>query len=167
MKDFSYIASNSRVTNSKIGKYCSIGSDAIIGLGRHPSRTFVSSHPIFYSTACQSQISFVTEAIFDEFAPINIGNDVWIGTRAVILDGVTIGDGAIVGAGSVVTKDIPPYAIVTGIPATILRYRFDIAEITFLTELKWWDKDISWLRKNSSKFSNIKKIINHVTCIDR
>jgi len=160
IEDFSYIASNSRVTNSKIGKFCCIGSDVIIGPGKHPSRSFVSSHPIFYSPAGQSQITFVTEAIFDEFAQINIGNDVWIGTRAIILDGITIGNGAIVGAGSVVTKDIPPYAIAAGIPATILRYRFDTTEIAFLAQLKWWDRDITWLRENSGKFSNIKEFIS-------
>ena len=93
-------------------------------------------------------ITFSANSYFDEFAPIKIGNDVWVGARAIILDGVTIGDGAIVGAGAVVAKDVPAYAVVGGVPAKVLRYRFEQAEIDLLEQLKWWNKDIDWLRKN-------------------
>jgi virginiamycin A acetyltransferase len=74
-----------------------------------------------------------------EYKRITIGNDVWIGARAVILDGITIGDGAIVGACAVVTKDVPPYAVVAGVPARVIRYRFSEKKIRTLLELQWWE----------------------------
>jgi acetyltransferase-like isoleucine patch superfamily enzyme len=76
---------------------------------------------------------------FVEYKRILIGNDVWIGARAVVLDGVIIGDGAIIGACAVVTKDVPPYAIVVGVPAKIVRYRFSEKKIRQFLELQWWE----------------------------
>lgn len=159
MGDFSYIGVNSKVANTDIGKFSCIGHEAIIGLGRHPSRDFVSVHPIFYSPDCQAQITFASPPFWEQFAQIKIGNDVWIGARAIILDGVTIGDGAIVGAGAVVTKDVPAYAVVVGVPAKVLRYRFEPTEIDFLNQFKWWDRDIDWLREHASIFHNIQQLI--------
>ena len=76
-----------------------------------------------------------------------VGNDVWIGQKATILPGVHVGDGAIIGANAVVTKDVPPYAVVAGNPATIKKYRFDEETIKLLLELKWWDKDIEVIKE--------------------
>ena len=87
-----------------------------------------------------------------------IGNDVWIGKGAKIMEGVTIGDGAIVAAYAVVTKDVPPYAIVGGIPAKLIRYRFDSKDIEWLLELKWWDKEPEWLIKYAKYFDDVKKL---------
>lgn len=148
MGDFTYVASNTRIMNAKIGKYCSIGPDILIGLGKHPSSTFVSTHPIFFSTLGQSQSVICDRNYFEEFANIDIGHDVWIGARAVLLDGVSVGNGAIVAAGSLVTKDVPPYAIVGGVPAKVIKYRFAQHEIDLLQEVKWWDRDLQWLREN-------------------
>ena len=136
--DYTYIAEKSRLMNTNIGKYSSIGPEVLSGLGKHPSRDFISTHPIFFSTLKQAQISFVSDSYFDEYAPIKIGNDVWIGARAVIIDGVSIGDGAIVAAGSIVTKDVPAYSVVGGIPARVLRNRFNPDQIDFMKEFKWW-----------------------------
>lgn len=159
MGDFSYIANNSKIANAEIGKFSCIGSEVLAGLGKHPSRDFVSTHPMFYSPFCQAQMTFSPNAAYDEFERIKIGNDVWIGARAIILDGVTIGDGAIVAAGAVVTKDVPDYAVVGGVPAKVLRYRFEENEIAFLKQFKWWDKDIDWLHKNYKQFHDIKKLM--------
>lgn len=159
LDDFSYIASNSKLANTDVGKFSCIGPEVLVGLGKHPSRDFVSTHPIFYSHLNQAQITFTSNSFFDEFERIKIGNDVWIGARAIILDGVTIGDGAIVAAGAVVTKDVPDYAVVGGVPAKILRYRFEPNEIKFLKEFTWWDKDISWLRENYYQLHDIKNFI--------
>lgn len=86
--------------------------------------------------------------------PISIGHDVWIGMHAVVLGGVTIGDGAIVGAHAIVTKDVPPYAIVVGNPAKIVRYRFDEVTIARLRELKWWTWHEDAIRKHAVLLSN-------------
>ena len=153
--DFSYVAPKSRLSSVEIGRFCSIGSEVIIGLGKHPSKGFVSTHPIFYSPVGQAQITFTEVPLFNESSPIKIGHDVWVGTRALILDGVVIGNGAIVAAGAVVTKDVPAYAVVGGVPAKVLRYRFSPEQIAFLQELEWWNKDIDWLRNNHDKFVNI------------
>ena len=133
----------------------------IIGLGLHPTRDFVSTHPIFYSASNQSVISsFADKDYFAEKKPIVIGNDVWIGARAMVIDGVKIGDGAIVGAGAVVTKDVPSYAIVGGVPAKFIRWRFPKKTINRLESIRWWTKSDTWLRKNWRTFLSIDGFVN-------
>lgn len=158
--DFTYIASNSRLNNISIGKFTSIGPEVMAGMGTHPSRGFISTHPSFFSTLSQVEMSFVDRPHFNEFDPIKIGNDVWIGARVIILEGITIGDGAIIAAGAVVTKDVPGYAVVAGVPAKIMRYRFETHEIEILKNIKWWDRDISWLKKNVNTFQDISRLSN-------
>jgi acetyltransferase-like isoleucine patch superfamily enzyme len=153
--DFSYVGPGSRLNDTSVGKFSCIASDVLIGLGSHPSRNYVSIHPAFFSPALQAQISFASRSYFDEDSRCAIGNDVWIGARAMILNGLTIGDGAIVGAGAVVTKNVPAYAVVAGVPAKVVRYRFEPAQIAFLTQFKWWDRDVRWLQENFMKFHDI------------
>lgn len=122
-----------------IGAFCSIGPQVLIGgLGIHPTK-ILSTNPIFYSTKKQCGISFSKTNEFTELATTIIGNDVWIGARATILDGIIIGDGAIIAAGAMVTKNIPPYAIAGGVPAKIIKYRFNEEVINELLLWKWWD----------------------------
>ena len=140
---YSYIGRNSIVQNTKVGRYCSIANDVFIGLGKHPT-DLISTSPIFYRKRNTLRIQLVeNDSDFKEYADINIGNDVWIGTRAIVMDGVRIGNGAIIAANSVITKDVPPYAIVAGIPAKILKYRFAENKIEKLQSLNWWDWPIS------------------------
>lgn len=153
--NFTYIAENTSISKTSIGKFCSIGPNCKIGLGKHPSNTFVSTHPIFFSTLKQAQISFADKSYFEEFENITIGNDVWLGANVIVIDGVNISDGVIVAASSVVTKDIPPYAIVGGVPAKIIKYRFKEDEIVNLLKIKWWDMDVGYLKNNFIKFHNI------------
>ena len=161
--DFTFVSSNCRINKVKIGKFCSIGYGVQCGIGRHPSRHYVTTHPIFYSMQRQAQITFSDRDYFEEFRKTEIGNDVWIGANAIILDGVKIGDGSIVGAGSVVTKDVLPYAIVGGVPARVIRYRFDESQIQFLLKFQWWNKDLHWLRRHFKQFHDIDNMINYLT----
>lgn len=153
--DLTFIGNNSSINDTIIGKYCCIASDVLIGLGKHPSKDFVSSHPVFYSTRCQAQIAFADKNYFKEYSETIIGNDVWIGARAIIVGGIRVGNGAIIAAGAVVTKDVPPYAIVGGVPAKIIKYRFSEQDIALLMGMKWWDSDIEYLTKNYLLFHDI------------
>lgn len=153
---YTYVYDNTRIFKAVIGKFCCIGPNCIFRLGLHPSKDFVSSHPIFYSTKKQVGLTFADRDYFEEEKIVAVGNDVWVGANAIVLDGVTIGDGAIIAAGAVVTKDVPPYAIYGGIPAKLIRYRFDDEKTReFLVKLKWWDKDEEWLISNFKDFHSI------------
>ena len=162
--DFTYISAYTRIVKTNIGKFCSIGDNCKIGLGKHPSKTFVSTHPIFFSTFKQTQISFADKNYFKEYENITIGNDVWIGHGSIIVDGVNISDGVIVAAGAVVTKDIPPYAIVAGVPAKIIKYRFEKDKIEKLLKLQWWNDDLESLKKNYKIFHNIDDFLDFKRC---
>ena len=86
--------------------------------------------------------------------PVNIGHDVWVGSNSTVLGGVTIGNGAVVGAGAVVTKDVPPYAVVVGVPAKIIKYRFDDEKIASLEQMQWWNMSDDELRQKRDFFKN-------------
>ena len=158
--DCTYVSFRTAIGNTKIGKFCSIGPDCKIGLGIHPSKVFVSTHPAFFSISKQAQITFSDKNYFQETKDIKIGNDVWIGANVMVIDGVSISDGVIVAAGSVVVNDIPPYAIVGGVPAKVIKYRFCDSEIQQLLKVKWWNMDIEYLKGNFKKFHNIKDFFN-------
>lgn len=152
----SYIGPSTHVSNTKIGRFCSIGPDIRIGLGgTHPTDK-VSTHPSFYSPHFRSQITFADQSYFDEYpGSVSIGNDVWIGARATLVDGINIGDGAIIAAGSIVTRDVPPYAIVAGVPAKLVRQRFENETIQTLLKIAWWERDLSWLVENFRIFNDV------------
>lgn len=149
---FTY-ASASKICNAEIGRFCSIAPNVKIGGGKHPTK-FPSTHPAFYSTRAQSGKTFTTEDHYREHEKVIIGNDVWIGSGAIILDGVTIGDGVIVAAGAVVSKNIPPYHIVGGIPARHIKKRFSDEHIEGLLRLKWWDWPIEKLSHHLELFQS-------------
>lgn len=151
----SYIGSDCHI-NAEIGKYCCIASRVVTVRGKHPTEKWVSMHPAFFSTQKQCGMTYVeTNKYVEEKCGIKIGNDVWIGDSAIIMDGVHIGDGAVIAAGAVVTKDVEPYSIVAGIPAKIIRSRFQQSEIEALLAFKWWNKPLEWIEGNSQYFEDI------------
>lgn len=156
----SYISDNCKISNVKIGKFCSIASEVKIAVGKHPTKDFVSTHPAFFSTKRQAGFTYVDKPSFEEDSNRTIiGNDVWIGYGATIISGVKIGDGAVIAAGAVVAKDVKPYSVVGGVPAKEIKKRFTDDEIEFLLKLKWWDKPQEWIKENAAKFCDINKII--------
>ncbi|MBI5429904.1 MAG: CatB-related O-acetyltransferase [Nitrosomonadales bacterium] len=163
--DFSFIARESTVRNADIGKYCSIGPSVQIGLDPHPTRVIVSTHPAFYSNDNLGCVTtFRENKIFDDSVPKTVlANDIWIGTNVIIPGGIHIGTGAIIAAGSVVVKDVPPYAVVGGNPAKIIRYRFSEKQIKQLIESEWWDWPIEKIRQHIEEFSDIEKFRGGVT----
>lgn len=156
--DYSYIGQNSFVQNTSIGKFSCIGPGVNIGLGEHPIKDFVSVHPIFYSKARQVGISFSDENHFNEYKPVTIGHDVWVGANAIIIGGVTLGNGCIVGAGAVVTKDVPDFAIYGGVPAKLIRMRFTEEEIIKLQKMEWWNCTTEKLKTLSHHMLNIQNL---------
>lgn len=162
----SYVSDYSVLINTCIGRYCAIGPYVHIVSGNHPTNCFVSIHPAFYSTVRNTGFAYVKDNQFEgvSYADyekrwfVRIGNDVWIGHGVLIKNGVTIADGTIIAAGAVVVKDTEPYSIVGGVPAKLIRYRFNEENITFLLKLKWWDKDQNWLEKYADKFSDIENL---------
>ena len=143
----------SRTTpNISVGKYCSIAPNASFYTRDHPQK-FVSTHPMFYN----SQLKIVEKDLIP-YGELEIGNDVWVGQNAVILPSChKIGTGAIVGAGAIVTKDIPEYAVVVGNPAKVIKYRFSDNVIQELLESKWWDWEIEEIKEYKDYFTDVDK----------
>lgn len=163
---YSYVADYCNLPGTWIGRYCSLSDHIELILGNHPASVFVSTYPMFYRNADFFGKQYVKESLFEEYSFVDedkkyfakIGNDVWIGKGAKIRQGVTIGDGAIVASYAVVVKDVPPYAIVGGVPAKVIRYRFEQEDVEWLLKLEWWNKDEEWIEKHASCFSDIKKL---------
>ena len=159
-----YIGDNTNLSSCKIGRFFSISTGINVVSNTHPSSVFVSTSPSFFSTLKQNGQSFVKQNKFEEHLRVGdycvvVGNDVWIGTNAIIKGGITIGDGAIVAMGAVVTKDVPPYAIVGGVPAKVIKYRFDEEQIKKLLDIQWWNESDEWLKQHAPNFENIDSFL--------
>lgn len=134
--------------NTSIGRYSSIAATAFAATDNHPMH-YKSTHGFFFNPALG-----VVEKEWD-FSPLSIGNDVWLGHNSIIMPGVSsVGDGAVVAAGAVVNKDVPPYAVVVGNPARIVRYRFTADTIARLLTERWWERDLDEVRLE----------LDHYTC---
>jgi acetyltransferase-like isoleucine patch superfamily enzyme len=136
-----------------IGRYSSIAKPLLVINGSHPI-THISSHPFFFNPA----MGYVEKLLITRRSKFIIGNDVYIGLDVTILPAVTnIGNGAVIAAGSVVVKDVPPFAIVGGNPAQIIRYRFSQDTINEITKSAWWEKDINEIKENRFEFESFLK----------
>lgn len=138
-----------------VGAFCSINNTAQIGFINHPT-AFITTHPMIYMPnygLLHGEDTHTLSSISDN-EKIVIGNDVWIGVGVLILPSVKIGNGAIIGAGAVVTKDVPDYAIVAGVPAKIIKYRFSKGQIETLNKIQWWNWSDEEIRKYGKDFLN-------------
>jgi len=145
------------IINCDIGSFCSIGNHVVIGGAMHPIN-WVSTSPAFYEGKDSIRVKFA-EHKRESHKRTVIGHDVWIGTCAIVKQGLTIGDGAVVGMGSVVTKDVEPYSIVAGCPAKEIRKRFDDNTIAELLKAQWWNLPEEELRTLAIHFEDPKEFL--------
>ena len=148
--------------NVEIGRFCSIARDCEIGVGSKETGA-LTTHDFIYHDGLfprHEEYSAFPKIKREEkkHEDINIGNDVWIGAKTIVMGGVKIGNGCVIGAGSIVTKDIPAYSIAVGVPAKVIKKRFSDEQIEKLEELKWWELDLEELKKVD--FRNVDSAIN-------
>lgn len=158
----SSIGTLSAAYDCEIGSFCSIARECYIGGATHPM-DWVSTSGCFYLKNNFTGVCY-NEVDYSWHTQTKIGNDVWLGVRSIIKGGVTIGDGAVIGAGSVVTKDVGPYEIWAGNPAKLIRKRFDDETIEKLVQSRWWDWDEEELRKYSRYFVKPENLIKQMVC---
>lgn len=158
MDKHSFCGYNCEIVNTEIGCFTSIANNVVSGGGRHPME-WVSMSPVFYKGRDSVKAKF-SEHNRRGVKKVVIGNDVWIGHSAILLQGVTVGHGAVVGAGSVVTKSVPPYAIVAGNPAKIIRYRFTDEIIKGILLSSWWDMPDDDLKKMGQYFTDVELFLD-------
>ena len=161
MQRYSFCGYDCDISNAEIGAFTSIANGVVIGGARHPME-WASMSPVFYSGRDSISKKF-SEHPLPGSARVNIGHDVWIGRNAVVLPGARIGNGAVVGAGAVVTKDVPAYAIAVGNPARVVKYRFDAATIERLERTQWWNFTDEQLARIGSKFNDVEALLQAVS----
>ncbi|MDY5357670.1 MAG: CatB-related O-acetyltransferase [Candidatus Cryptobacteroides sp.] len=159
---YSYVGNDTDVECADIGQFCSISDHCRIGMGGH-TLSHISSCPLFTQkiNGCQEQwVEHDIHAVDEKRAVL--GNDVWVGSHVLINGGVTVGHGAVIGAGAVVVKDVPPYAIVGGVPAKVIRYRFSTEVIEKLLEFQWWNLPDETLKENIRFFQKEDFSVNDI-----
>lgn len=147
-----------------IGRFTSIAPWVRTNPGIHPIEApYVSTCPMFFSNFCQNGYSFTSKMAFTEYVHFCvIGSDVWVQENVFFTAGITIGDGAVVMAGAVVVKDVPPYAVVGGCPAKVIKYRYSQDVIDFLLKIQWWNRSIEWIKAHADDFNNIECFIKRI-----
>lgn len=151
----SFCGYDCQIINCDVGSFTSIANNVVIGGAQHPM-DWVSMSPVFYEGKDSVKTKF-SEHIRPDALKTKVGNDVWIGQGALIKAGVSVGDGAVVGMGSVVTKNVAPYCIVAGNPARLIKKRFDEDIIDNLFQLKWWNLRDAEIIKYAYLFNNIEE----------
>jgi phosphonate metabolism protein (transferase hexapeptide repeat family) len=153
--DYSYVVNDSDIIYATLGRFCSIASHVRINPGNHPLERVALSHFTYRSSAYELGDDDAALFQWRRDHHVTLGHDVWIGHGAIVLPGVTIGNGAAIGAGAVVTKDVPPFAIVVGVPGRVLRYRFPPEIVAALGRIAWWDWPHEKLREAMPDFRRL------------
>lgn len=141
-----YTGHNVTIKNTQIGKFCSLSWNLSIG-GKNHDYQRVTTFPTYHWSRIFPNAG-IDEAALIQPQPTVIGNDVWVGAGAIILRGVQVGDGAVIGSGAVVTKDVAPYSIVAGVPAKEIKTRFDESTIKALLDIEWWNWPLEIIQQN-------------------
>ncbi|PWL55885.1 MAG: glycosyl transferase family 1 [Clostridium cadaveris] len=157
---YSYVGNFCTIINTNIGKFCSIADNCIIGGASHPIK-WVSTSPVFHEGKNIMKKNFSNHP-YETFVQTTIGNDVWIGNNCLIKSGLTIEDGAVIGMGSVLTKDVGAYEVWAGNPAKLIKKRFDNEIIEKLLIDKWWDNEDIVLEQKSKNFNNVNKFVEEI-----
>jgi len=158
MNEHTYIA------RATMGAFCAIGARTAINPFNHPTNWLsiheFQYHPNAYDWVNEYKAMDRLERTPDMFKTVTIGNDVWMGHNVNVMSGINVGDGAVIAAGGVVTKDVPPYAVVAGVPATVKRYRFSEDIIVRLQRSRWWDLELSQL--SGLPFNDIERCLDDI-----
>lgn len=160
MGRYSYVGEHTSLLSVDVGSFTSISNYCAIGGGAHPIE-WVSMSPVFNSSKGILKKKFSNKE-YRPFARTTIGNDVWIGSHCLVKSGVKISDGAVIGMGSVVTKDVGPYEIWAGNPARIIRKRFEGETIQTLQKTKWWELSDSELQRIAVLFDRVPELLNEL-----
>ena len=158
---YSYTGYRCEIINTTIGNFCSIASNVCIGAAEHPT-DWVSTSPVFQNTKNSGPHKRFSKLLVPQGKKTIIGNDVWIGHGAMVKAGCIIGDGAVIGAGAVVTKDVPPFSIVGGVPAHVLKQRFNDEQISHLLNIQWWHFSDEKLKKVSQYMNNLESFFYEI-----
>ncbi len=153
--DYSYIVNDADIIYATVGKFCSIAAHTRINPGNHPLERVALNHFTYRSSAYGLGEDDADFFQWRRDHHVTLGNDVWIGHGAILLPGVSVGNGAAIGAGAVVSKDVPPFAIVVGVPGRVLRYRFTPEIIAALERIAWWDWPHEQLRDGLRDFRSM------------
>lgn len=167
MGAYSYMGQGGSLGTCRVGRFCSIGHNVIISPGVHDVN-YASTHPFFFGSKnsfnIPDGIGIPRDFNKQMYTPPNIGNDVWIGSNAMIMRGVNVGDGAVIAAGAIVSKNVAPYEIVGGVPARVIKKRFSDELIEQFLRIKWWNFDVENFIGIDS--SNPESFIKHASTLD-
>jgi phosphonate metabolism protein (transferase hexapeptide repeat family) len=153
--DYSYIVADADIIYATVGRFCSIAAHTRINPGNHPLERVALNHFTYRSSAYELGEDDADFFQWRRNHHVTLGNDVWIGHGAILLPGVSVGNGAAIGAGAVVSKDVPPFAIVVGVPGRVLRYRFAPEIIAALERIAWWHWPHEKLREGLRDFRSM------------
>lgn len=161
MGSYSYMGAHCNLFNCKLGRFVSIAGNVSIGQTSHPLG-YVSTNPMFYGMPFTASNAFCSKRIKKERKMNTVGHDAYLGQGVIIRDSLNIGVGAVVGAGAVVTHDVPPYAVVAGVPAKVIKYRFDETTREALLQSEWWNWPEEKLGELGDLFQDVSKFLEYL-----